>query len=96
MDVRLVFLFLVFEEFLISFFCCYNYTRNFRKGILEVKRYYEGRGINVCVLFRKVLGTVFIKDFVVNVYWSFVNVNVILDKAVENLFEIFVDFYDIK
>lgn len=25
-DVRLVLLFLVFEDFLINFFCCYNYT----------------------------------------------------------------------
>lgn len=95
-DARLALLLLAPEEFSISLSCCYNYTRNFRKGTLEAKRHHEGRGINACVSLRKAPGTAPIKDFVVNVHWSSANVNAILDKAAENSSETFIDSYDTK
>ena len=95
-DARLALLSLTPEDFSISLSCCYNYTKNFRKGNHEAKRHHEGLGINACVSLHKAPDTAPIKDSVVNVHWSSANVNAILDKADERPSETFVDSYNAK
>lgn len=84
-DVREVILALALDNFIIFLSICFNYIQNFRKGIFEVRRYYEGRGVNVCLFFYKVLDIVLIKEKVINIYWISLNVNYVLDKVFKEL-----------
>lgn len=84
-DVREVILVLVLDNFIIFLLICFNYIQNFRKGIFEVRCYYEGWGVNVCLFFYKVLDIVLIKEKVINIYWIFLNVNYVLDKVFKEL-----------
>ena len=70
-------------EFSISTSCLNTYTKNYRKGTLQAKRYQHGREINANVSLHKAPNTLE-QLHPLNSHWTTSNVNYLVDSASEN------------
>lgn len=77
-------------EFSISTSCLYTYTKNYRKGTLQAKRYHHGREINANVSLHKAPNTLE-QLHPLNSHWTTSNVNYLVDSASENPSGFFLD-----
>lgn len=77
-------------EFSISTSCLYTYTKNYRKGTLQAKRYHHGRQINANVSLHKAPNTLE-QLHPLNSHWTTSNVNYLVDSASENPSGFFLD-----
>ena len=77
-------------EFSISTSCLYTYTKNYRKGTLQAKRYHHGREINANVSLHKA-PNILEQLHPLNSHWTTSNVNYLVDSASENPSGFFLD-----